>query len=134
MLTWRTGRAVGGMDIELMQFVHGCHYQNHTKESSMGKLISRVELIRRLNVLYDTTTLQRTDEITKAFLDFRFLIMNAPTVEAKEVVHGEWILEEKAGVDYWCCSHCHKIKSEYYAKPTDNFCGNCGCDMRTSAE
>lgn len=61
-------------------------------------------------------------------------VRSIPTVEAKEVVHGKWILEERAGVDYWCCSECHKIKSEYYAKPTDNFCGNCGCDMRTSAE
>lgn len=62
------------------------------------------------------------------------LINMMPTVEVKPVVYGKWILEERAGVDYWCCSECHKIKSEYYAKPTDNFCGNCGCDMRTSAE
>ena len=53
-----------------------------------------------------------------------------PAVEAVPVVHGEWILEEKAGVDYWCCSHCHKIRSEYYAKPKDNFCPNCGTYMR----
>ena len=57
-------------------------------------------------------------------------ILNLPTVEAVPVVHGEWILEEKAGVDYWCCSHCHKIRSEYYAKPKDNFCPECGADMR----
>ena len=61
-------------------------------------------------------------------------IADAPTVEAVPVVHGEWILEEKAGIDYWCCSHCDKIRSEYYAKPKDNFCPNCGADMRTSAE
>ena len=42
-------------------------------------------------------------------------------LEAVPVVHGEWILEEKAGIDYWCCSHCDKIRSEYYAKPKDNF-------------
>ena len=57
-------------------------------------------------------------------------IAEQPTVEAVPVVHGEWILEEKAGVDYWCCSHCHKIRSEYYAKPKDNFCHNCGTYMR----
>ena len=62
------------------------------------------------------------------------VVAQQPTVEAVPVVHGEWILEEKAGVDYWCCSHCHKIRSEYYAKPKDNFCPNCGADMRTSAE
>ena len=58
------------------------------------------------------------------------VVAQQPTVEAVPVVHGEWILEEKAGVDYWCCSHCHKIRSEYYAKPKDNFCPNCGADMR----
>lgn len=58
------------------------------------------------------------------------VVAQQPTVEAVPVVHGEWILEEKAGVDYWCCSHCHKIRSEYYAKPKDNFCPNCGTYMR----
>ena len=58
------------------------------------------------------------------------VVAQQPTVEAVPVVHGEWILEEKAGVDYWCCSHCHKIRSEYYAKPKDNFCPECGADMR----
>ena len=62
------------------------------------------------------------------------VVAQQPTVEAVPVVHGEWILEEKAGIDYWCCSHCDKIRSEYYAKPKDNFCPNCGADMRTSAE
>lgn len=58
------------------------------------------------------------------------VVAQQPTVEAVPVVHGEWILEEKAGIDYWCCSHCHKIRSEYYAKPKDNFCPECGADMR----
>ena len=58
------------------------------------------------------------------------VVAQQPTGEAVPVVHGEWILEEKAGVDYWCCSHCHKIRSEYYAKPKDNFCPNCGTYMR----
>lgn len=97
----------------------------------MRKLISRGELIRRLNVLYDTTTLQRTDEITKAFLDFRFLIMNAPTVEAKEVVHAKWI--------DGCCSNCGAYIPtdslwDYISEKECNFCYSCGCDMRTSAE
>lgn len=45
-----------------------------------------------------------------------------PTVDAVEVVHGRWILREKAGVDYWCCSICDKIRSGYYFKPKDNYC------------
>ena len=58
------------------------------------------------------------------------VVAQQQTVEAVPVVHGDLILEEKAGVDYWCCSHCHKIRSEYYAKPKDNFCPECGADMR----
>ena len=93
----------------------------------MGKLISRGELIRRLNVLYDTTTLQRTDEITKAFLDFRFLIMNAPTVEAKEVVHAKWI--------DGCCSNCGAYvptdsRIDFIDEEDCKFCYECGADMR----
>ena len=49
-------------------------------------LISREELYRKLEFLYDTTPLERTPEITKAFLDFRFLITNAPTIDAVSVV------------------------------------------------
>ena len=53
-----------------------------------------------------------------------------PTVDAVEVIHGEWVLREKAGVDYWCCSVCDKIRSEYYDEPKDNYCPRCGADMR----
>ena len=41
---------------------------------------------------------------------------------------------EKAGIDYWCCSECHKTRSEYYAKPKDNFCPNCGAKMKGGAD
>ena len=97
----------------------------------MGKLISRGELIRRLNVLYDTTTLQRTDEITKAFLDFRFLIMNAPTVEAKTVVHckdcehwGTGVAGETEHVKY--CEYGKYMVGE------NGYC--CYADMRKKVE
>ena len=56
-------------------------------------------------------------------------VEKAPTVDAVEVVHGRWELIEKAGVDYWCCSACGKIRSEYYYKPKDNYCPNCGAKM-----
>lgn len=60
-------------------------------------------------------------------------IENEPTVEAKEVVHGEW---RHIGGDEWGCTSCgHVISTEgSWEKPTAKFCEECGCDMRTSAE
>ena len=58
-----------------------------------------------------------------------------PTVEAKEVVHGEWVRTKFASE--YICSNCQALT---YAELTRtgyknfNFCPNCGADMRTSAE
>lgn len=67
-------------------------------------------------------------------------VRSIPTVEAKEVVHGEWkecawveldghggfINYYKAGMR---CSNCHRaFKKELLW--TDNFCPHCGADMR----
>lgn len=59
-----------------------------------------------------------------------------PTADVKPVVRGEWIKED--GAWRWACSACG-FKDEYafveddLGKPTvlqDNFCPNCGADMR----
>ena len=102
----------------------------------MRELIDRKSLIEALRK--DIQEYKDTDGQSIPFktgmlyrkIDVIKIIKEQPPVEAVPVVHGEWILEEKAGVDYWCCSHCHKIRSEYYAKPKDNFCPECGADMR----
>ena len=58
-----------------------------------------------------------------------------PTVEAVPVVHGEWIRTRFASE--CICSNCQALT---YAELTRtgyknyNFCPQCGCDMRTSAE
>ena len=94
---------------------------------SISTLLEAMENLRKDNRHSDAKSrAQHNSEITACIKR----VVEQPTVEAVPVVHGEWILEEKAGVDYWCCSHCHKIRSEYYAKPKDNFCPNCGADMR----
>ena len=54
-----------------------------------------------------------------------------PTVEAKEVVHGEWVRTKFASE--YICSNCQALT---YAELTRtgyknfNFCPNCGADMR----
>ena len=42
---------------------------------------------------------------------------------------GEWVL---GGYDdlYWVCDKCGYKMHEYYHKPTEHFCPNCGADMR----
>ena len=58
-----------------------------------------------------------------------------PTVEAKEVVHGEWI-KTRLAMEYQC-SNCQNV---VYAESTRtghklfNFCPNCGADMRKKVE
>ena len=64
-------------------------------------------------------------------------IANLPTVEAKEVVHGKWVLGDvKPGHltpgrnSLRICSECGKVVVWWLDKPTENFCSNCGADMR----
>lgn len=60
---------------------------------------------------------------------FRRMIEEQPTVEAKEVVHGEWIYNEYYT---WECGNCgfHPFKGFIPKEPGFNYCPNCGCDMR----
>ena len=41
---------------------------------------------------------------------------------------GKWV---RGGYDdfYWVCNKCGHKQSEYYSKPTANFCPNCGARM-----
>ena len=63
------------------------------------------------------------------------LVDNAPTVEAKPVVHGKW-------VHGYNCSECGLSYMDYAdadsypasGNPLPNFCGNCGADMRKKVE
>ena len=51
-------------------------------------------------------------------------------IDAVSVVHGEWLDEHEDGHGYWVgtCSRCGKEKR------MDNFCPNCGADMRKERE
>ena len=67
---------------------------------------------------------QRVDEITSCIAE----VVNAPTIDAVEVVRGEWISLHNGK---WKCSECG-IEVLIYAK--GNFCPNCGADMRKGAD
>lgn len=52
------------------------------------------------------------------------IIKNAPTIEARPVVRGEW---EYMGYLVAKCSACSKV---LHGMGGGNFCPNCGADMR----
>ena len=55
-------------------------------------------------------------------------IDDAPTVDAVEVVHGEWVVCGDGEYVPFMCSACGKTTS-WYHKQTANYCPNCGAYM-----
>ena len=66
-----------------------------------------------------------------AFMNF---IVQAPTIEAVPVVHGEWVDDTGCldSVRQYKCSNCGKkpIVNMNYVSILSDFCPNCGADMR----
>lgn len=60
--------------------------------------------------------------------DTMCMIDTAPTVDAVEVVHGRWIWTITGEEDYEQYYRCSKCNDHMYSK--DNYCPNCGADMR----
>lgn len=59
----------------------------------------------------------------------RRAIEDAPTIEAKPVVHGEWAQVRKGVFGVAVCSNC---KCDGFIEY--NYCPNCGADMRERKE
>lgn len=64
-------------------------------------------------------------------------LADVPTVDAVEVVHGRWVLGKvepgyftPGGNRPWVCSECGQVVSWRLDKPRENYCSNCGADMR----
>ena len=56
-------------------------------------------------------------------------IKNAPTIEAKPVVHGRWISKNHHGYEWvFVCSNCDYIDG-YPFNDRPNYCPNCGAKM-----
>ena len=53
-----------------------------------------------------------------------FQIANAPTIDAVEVKHAQWIQQPFNGTHIWRCSKCETIGS-----PQWNYCPKCGAKM-----
>ena len=56
------------------------------------------------------------------------ILSDIPAADVVPVVHSRWVL---GGYDdmYYICKRCGHKQSEYYHKPTANFCPNCGAKM-----
>ena len=62
-----------------------------------------------------------------------------PAADVAPVVHGEWVLVGTNEHDYETsveekCSLCGRYVYRYDTEPQDNFCPNCGADMRRESE
>ena len=75
-------------------------------------------------------------ENVRKWLSEEFEIVDAPTVDAVEVVHGEWstIEDDYTGLVALQCSVCNQ---EYWFEDEPpikiyNYCPNCGANMRGS--
>lgn len=60
------------------------------------------------------------------------VLEDAPAVDAVPVVHGKWEFEHMTGDRsyYAHCSECGKRKFFKDYDEQDNYCSNCGADMR----
>jgi hypothetical protein len=63
-------------------------------------------------------------------------ILDAPTIDAKPVKHGRWILGHvepgyftPGGNRPWICSECGQVISWMLDEPKENYCRNCGAKM-----
>lgn len=94
----------------------------------MGDLISRKALINIFEErMHDDNVMCPIIKV----LDVLEIVDDAPTVEAKEVVHAKWI--------NGYCSNCGAYvptdsRMDFIDENDCKFCYSCGCDMRTSAE
>lgn len=65
--------------------------------------------------------------------DYRDLIRilrEQPTADVKEVVRGEWEIQNKSKFNYDKCSVCGFNKPSFLEFRKYDFCPNCGADMR----
>lgn len=92
----------------------------------MSDLIDRDSLIKEIKNVntYDLVALKKVER--------------APAVDAAPVVHGRWILVDKAYGEYECsaCGACDSDCSDYYGAHNvlcQDYCPNCGARMDEAA-
>lgn len=89
--------------------------------------------IEKANKMKDRHGVKLGEEWLLNYDDIKDVIDNAPTVERPQ---GEWIEEKLSCGNILRCSECgtRPRRSEYGYDLRDNFCHNCGADMRGGRE
>lgn len=89
---------------------------------------------RVLEILCEECAYRCKTEEVKLECCFNYqMISELPCADVKPVVRGEWIEIEAARVGtakQYTCSVCKQPRYMAYAPPNDNFCHECGADMR----
>jgi hypothetical protein len=95
------------------------------KKKTMAKeYIERELLLQKLSKILDFCRKDKTVNGLTALFNVGDAVMDCPTADVVEVVHGEWISLEPC-IGLFECSLCgHKI-----IKEKCNFCPNCGAKM-----
>ena len=91
-------------------------------------LIDREKLIRQIRLQANRSSLGETSCRELTFGEVAGLIMDAQTVDAEPVRHGEWIVCGDGEYVPFVCSACGKTTSWYHAQ-TAKYCPNCGAKM-----
>ena len=96
-------------------------------------MASEKDLIRRGDVLELLYRLKEDKDCVYGVESVLEYAESLPTVDAVEVVHGEWIKVPEHGDCYYKCSKCGKTLDTYYESDYA-FCARCGADMRSEEE
>lgn len=101
----------------------------------MSDLISRSALIKALeedkkSICSHVYAMVNPCDADDLEFELEYLIYCQQTVEAKPVVHGEWIHDIN---NSYGCSECGE-RETMSPKKLKNYCPNCGADMRKKVE
>lgn len=102
----------------------------------MSDLISRLDAIDALEAKKDKTAKGNIGQFYNTIIqrDIAALI-DLPTIDAVEVVHGEWIMFERPNGGYYKgCSLCTypmptDMELDYLCEEDNRYCYNCGAKM-----
>lgn len=105
----------------------------------MIDLISRSALIeefRKCHISFNGTPMEESDMMI-SYRSLARVINRQPPVEAKPVVHGEWI-DTQPDYHPGCGNNAHvcSICGDYYTTEQEDlfFCPRCGADMRKKVQ
>lgn len=93
----------------------------------------RSSLLKENN--YNTASALQLQGLLNATTLLKYLVADYPAADVKPVVRGEWVLDTlyPSGVKKFKCSICgheRTVHEKYEGIFRQNFCANCGADMR----